>query len=57
MNFVFSSVTNMERVDFILELSEIEAINGIIYLFHYNMYIYDVCKTITPCSQETLVGQ
>ena len=47
MNFVFSSVTNMERVDFILELSEIEAINGIMllakafslyYLFHYNRY-------------------
>ena len=54
----------MERVDFILELSEIEAINGIMLLakafslsfafFISICILYDVCKTITPYSQETL---
>ena len=66
MNFVFRSVSNMKRVDFILELSEIEGINGIMLLtkafslsiafFISICILYDVCKTITPSSQETLCG-
>ena len=53
MNFVFSSVTSMDRLDLILELSEIEAINGILLLakavslsIHYKCILYDGCKTI-----------